>query len=85
MKLPNHQNAFIDDTKLVGYCLNKLHDVGKHKAVVFEPELNITAENYLLLKIDIFRAIASNDCEEGYQMNYGKLFVVDFKMTSFGK
>jgi hypothetical protein len=50
MKLPNGDRAQVDvRRKLIGYCLNKLHRTGRHKARVFESTLGITAENASLL------------------------------------
>ncbi len=34
MKLPNGDQAIIDERKLVDYCLNADHEEGKHKAVL---------------------------------------------------
>jgi hypothetical protein len=41
MKLPNAEKAFIDNKKLLDYCLNPLHEEGKHKARVFQSALGI--------------------------------------------
>ena len=41
MKLPNCEKAFVDDLKLIAYCLDPEHKVGKHKARVFQSVLNI--------------------------------------------
>lgn len=83
MKLPNYQKAFIDDKKLVDYCLNPEHVVGKHKAQVFKSALGITVQNYLVLKQSILNAIANKDCIELNSIEHGKLFAVDFEMTTF--
>lgn len=83
MKLPNYQKAFIDDKKLVDYCLNPEHAVGKHKAQVFKSALQITIKNYFVLKQAILMAIANNECIELNKIEHGKLFAVDFEMTNF--
>ncbi len=50
MKLPNGGRAQIDiRRKLVGYCLNKSHPTGKHKARVFDSVLGIAADNANIL------------------------------------
>src|SRR6266850_3466887 len=50
MKLPNGERAIVDvRKKLLGYCLDKSHRVGKHKAVVFESVLGITPQNAEIL------------------------------------
>jgi len=36
MKVPNADRAVVDIRKLRDYCLNLLHDEGKHKARLFE-------------------------------------------------
>lgn len=43
MRLPNAEMAYIDDRKLIGYCLSETHTIGKHKARVFSAVLGITA------------------------------------------
>jgi len=59
VKLPNGQWAIIDvRNKLIGYCLDKTHPVGKHKARRFESVLGITAENAQILA-DALRMAAS--------------------------
>jgi hypothetical protein len=46
MRLPNGHRARIDvAAKLIGYCLNKSHPTGRHKARVFESVLGVTADN----------------------------------------
>lgn len=41
MKLPNPENAYIDDHKLTGYFLNPNHPEGQHKARVFKSALDL--------------------------------------------
>jgi len=52
-KLPNRKNAIIEISKLEKYCLNPLHQRGKHKAKVFKSALNITNKdiNFLYEKL----------------------------------
>ena len=50
MILPNAENAFIDDRKLIDYCLSESHPVGKHKVRVFISALGFSIENYQDLK-----------------------------------
>ena len=83
--LPNHQSAFIDDSKLVDYCLSESHDIGKHKAVVFKSLLGIAAADYLKLKSAILKGIAANECLPGFYSPHGKLYVVDFEMINFDR
>ena len=45
MKLPNGDQAIIDERKLVDYCLSPDHDEGKHKAVLFRELLGMGPED----------------------------------------
>jgi hypothetical protein len=42
MQLPNSDGAVVDIRKLRDYCLNPLHDEGKHKARLFASALGMT-------------------------------------------
>jgi len=52
-KFPNRKNAVIEISKLEKYCLNPLHQRGKHKAKVFKSVLNISNKdiNFLYEKL----------------------------------
>ena len=55
MKLPNGHKADLGN-KIEGYCLNHKHQIGKHKATLFQRKLGITLENTELLKNAIKQA-----------------------------
>ncbi|CAN5218787.1 hypothetical protein BH09BAC4_BH09BAC4_47900 [soil metagenome] len=78
MLLPFAEKAYIDDQKLVGYCLSETHITGKHKARVFKSALGITAVDYLLLKEAILTGVLLNEAEAGGPNQQGDLYVVDF-------
>ena len=80
MILPNAASAFIDDTKLVEYCLNFEHEEGKHKARVFQSALGITQSNFSVLKIAIIEAIQYENAVLTNEISFGKLYRVDFVM-----
>jgi hypothetical protein len=61
MKLPNPEDAIIDDEKLVSYCLNPYHSDGQHKARVFKASLNLYIENVEALKLALLEAIKENE------------------------
>jgi hypothetical protein len=42
MTIPHADHAVVDIRKLHDYCLNPLHDEGKHKARVFAAALGMT-------------------------------------------
>ncbi|MBK8921668.1 MAG: hypothetical protein IPM81_09165 [Saprospirales bacterium] len=60
MQLPNAESAFIDDRKLLEYCLNPEHEEGKHKARVFLAALGIHRDRYLYPAESGFRKSGSN-------------------------
>nr|WP_223860586.1 DUF6883 domain-containing protein [Spirosoma validum] len=63
MLLPFAEKAYIDDQKLVGYCLSETHITGKHKARVFKSALGLTAIDYLLLKETILTIVLLNETQ----------------------
>ena len=85
MKLPNHQNAYIDIRKLRDYCLDDKHPRGKNKAKVFKLTLGIDSEHAEEFKKSILKAIIDNECKEGEGDFYGKRYTVDFIFRIFGK
>jgi hypothetical protein len=81
MLLPFAEKAYIDDQKLVGYCLSETHMTGKHKARVFKSALNITDAEYLTLKDALATAVLLNDAIFKGQNHQGDLYAMDFIMT----
>ena len=45
MIISNYENAVVDLRKITEYCLNFDHEIGRHKARVFESALDLTVEN----------------------------------------
>ena len=78
--LPNAVNAFIDDNKLYGYCLNEAHETGKHKARVFKSALGITVDDYLILKKAILEAVLVVQSPPNQMDKYGTRYYTDFEM-----
>ena len=85
MLLPFAERAYIDDQKLIGYCLSEAHTTGKHKARVFKSALGITSANYLLLKDAILTAVSLNDATFVGENQQGNLFSVTFRMLNAGQ
>ena len=85
MKLPNPEQTIIDDSKLVGYCLNPNHVDGKHKARVFKSALNITIENAEELKLALFNAVKKYDALLDKSNLYGQKYTIDFPLTRENK
>ncbi|AQG78090.1 DUF6883 domain-containing protein [Spirosoma montaniterrae] len=78
MLLPFAERAYINDQKLIGYCLSETHISGKHKARVFKASLHLTSDDYLILKDAILTAVLLNDAHAAGQNNQGELYTVDF-------
>ena len=82
MKLLNAERAFVDIEKLIGYCLNFAHERGKHKARLFSTVLGLTSDNAEELRRTLIKAARNCDAELGREDQYGKRYVLDFKMTT---
>jgi len=63
--LPNHEDAFIEDGKLVEYALNPGSERGRHKARVFETALGFSMANWQQLKEAILDALPA--CEARFR------------------
>ena len=85
MKLPNCEKAIIDNAKLIDYCLDPEHKVGKHKARVFQSALNINSGNFFILKEAILDAVLIENAVLTNKIAYGELYNMDFELTYLGK
>ncbi|MBE2232112.1 MAG: hypothetical protein IAE85_01315 [Anaerolinea sp.] len=81
MLLPHAEQAVVDIRKLRDYCLNPLHDEGKHKAKLFVAALGMTAKDAYDLREMLLDAVLSNDAVMGRQDKYGQRYIVDFGMV----
>lgn len=77
MKLPNAHRAVIDVGKLLDYSLNPSHDVGKHKARVFEAALGLTVDDAEWLREQLLRAAHDEDALAGRPSPFGDKYVID--------
>ncbi|WP_394990260.1 DUF6883 domain-containing protein [Emticicia sp.] len=77
MILPNAEKAFIDDRKLIDYCLSENYPIGKHKARVFISALGFSLENFQNLKDIILIKIQNNEAIITEINQYGNLYVVN--------
>jgi hypothetical protein len=50
-QLPNKTKAFVDIRKIEEYCLNPLHQRGKHKAKVFKSALGLSKKDSRILQM----------------------------------
>ena len=85
MKLPGGDRAFVDDEKLIGYCLNPEHPEGRHKARVFLSVLGIDRAAWQTLKQALLRAAENETVEIAGPAEHGDLYVLDFAMGHEGR
>lgn len=81
MKLPNYQNAVIDERKLLDYALNVEHPVGGNKARRIRAALGYDASNASEIIAAIRAAIITNTAIECTEIQWGRVFTVDFPLT----
>lgn len=84
MLIPNAERAVVDIRKLRDYCLNPLHDEGKHKARLFAA-VGITANDAEDLHDILLQAVKTYDAQLGRRDTYGQRYIVDFPLTWRGK
>ena len=85
MLLPFAERAYADDSKFLGYCLNIDHPYGKHKARVFRSALDITVDNWEVLRDAVLTAVLLNPALYEGHNSYGELYAVDFEMMRNAK
>ena len=85
MKLPNPEQAVIDELKLVGYCLNLNHADGRHKARVFKSALDLDINNFDELKEALLYAVVRYNATLGKINSYGQKYIIDFPLTRKNK
>jgi hypothetical protein len=85
MKLPNPDNAIIDEQKLTGYCLNPNHSEGQHKARVFKSALDLDLDDAEELKIVLLEAVKTYEAIPATSNPYGQKYIIDFPMTRTNK
>lgn len=79
MKLPNAEKAFVDIEKLRGYCLNQLHERGKHKARLFSSILGLTKEDAEKLKDLLLQSAYTCEAKMTKSDSYGIRYVIEFE------
>ncbi len=85
MKVPNAKNAVVDIRKLRDYCLNPMHDEGKHRARLFKRALGMTAIDSEKLGEILLTEIKNQEAQLGRNDEYGQRYVVDFTLEWHGK
>ena len=82
MKLPNAENAVVDEIKLAAYCLDMNHRRGVHKARVFRSALGVTADDSPWLREQLLRAARVCEADIGEKTQWGQKYRVDFSIAT---
>ena len=80
MIIANAERAVVDIRKLRDYCLNPLHDDGKHKARLFAA-VGITANDAEILRDVLLQVVKTHEAQLGRRDVYGQRYIVDFSLT----
>lgn len=85
MIMPDAEHAIVDIRKLRDYCLNPIHDEGKHKALLFVTTLDMTANDAEELRDMLLQVVKVQDAQLGRRDEYGQRHIVDFMLEWRGK
>jgi hypothetical protein len=85
MKIPHANRAEVSIRKLRDYCLNPLHDEGKHKARVFSSVLGMTASDAEQLRDRLLEAVRTQDAQPGYLDAFGQRYTMDLQVEWRGR
>jgi hypothetical protein len=78
--IANAERAVVDIRKLRDYCLNPLHDDGKHKAQLFAA-VGIAANDAETLRDVLLQVVKIHEAQLGRRDVYGQRYIVDFPLT----
>jgi len=84
MRMPNGDRAFVEDAKLLDYCLSRSHPRGRHKARVFAAALGITAAEVDDLKSGLIAAARDADAQPTRRTQFGQMFEIRAALTGPG-
>jgi hypothetical protein len=77
MKLPNFEQAVVEIAKLRDYTLNPSHDVGKHKARVFQAALGLTVADADWLRERLLQAAHNEEAMTKPASVFGEIYIID--------
>ncbi|MFP7202204.1 minor capsid protein [Lysinibacillus halotolerans] len=79
--IPNINTASIEDKKLFGYILNKKHEVGGDKALVFDKVLGYNETNGELLRKEVIEKLPESYTEFRGEDKFGKRYGTYIELT----
>ena len=86
MRLPNAERAVVELGKLRDYSLNPEHEVGKHKARVFQAALGLTAGDAAWLRELILGAVRGGEAGPvPVPSPFGEKYVIDILVERGGR
>jgi hypothetical protein len=83
--IPNAELATVDIQKLRYYCLDTLHETGKHKARKFMAALGMTADDAEGLQDVLLEIVKTHDAELATRDEYGPRYRIDFILEWKGR
>ena len=75
MKLPNGNEAIVEEAKLVDYVLSQTHPIGRFKARFFA-SLGIGTENWELLQSALLDIAATADAKLDQATEFGQKYLI---------
>ncbi len=84
MNLPKGDCAIVDPRKLLEYSLNRAHEDGQHKAIVFEQLLGIGPDTADQLIAALKIAASEGEAVIGRKDHYGQRYIIDFAFSGPG-
>ena len=78
MRLPNGEQAVVEEAKLLDYCLSTTHPRGKHKARVFAAAFGLTANDMPLLRDALLEAARVGVATATRADEYGQRYEIRF-------
>ncbi|NLX13753.1 MAG: hypothetical protein GXY44_08895 [Phycisphaerales bacterium] len=80
MKLPNGDQAIVEDGKLRNYVLNPMHPVGRHHAFLFQKLLGIHIANLEILRKALLTAAVSESVSRDTATVFGHKYEMSFQL-----
>jgi hypothetical protein len=81
MKLPNGEQAIIDEEKIVNYLLDPLHREGRHHAELFKRLIGIDRSSWGQLRDALRAAAHDGEAVAGRKSDFGTKYEIKFSMT----
>jgi hypothetical protein len=81
LKLPNGDQAIIDEEKILSYLLDPLHRHGRHHAELFRRRLGINRDAWMLLYEALQTAAREGEATPGQPSSFGLKYEIRFQMT----